>query len=122
MVPASSVPNCNPRMVMMGISALRKACRNRTAAVDNPLARAVRIALRNYRAHWCAKFQRFAQITMGKLPQITKILLTNGLIQGKRMAQFADLARSGAFAKHLFHRVAGNDMDQQKNQGEYQPK
>ena len=42
MVPASSVPNCKPRMVMMGISALRKAWRNRTAEVLRPLARAVR--------------------------------------------------------------------------------
>ena len=31
MVPARSVPNCRPRMVRMGISALRKAWRKRTA-------------------------------------------------------------------------------------------
>ncbi len=42
MAPASRVPNCNPRIVRIGISALRKAWRNRTADSESPLARAVR--------------------------------------------------------------------------------
>src|SRR5712692_10076525 len=42
MVPARSVPNCSPRMVMMGMSALRKAWRKRTARVESPLGGAER--------------------------------------------------------------------------------
>ena len=38
------------------------------------------------------------------------------------MAQLFDLTGSSAFAKHLLGRIAGNEVDEQKNQGQNQPK
>ena len=34
------------------------------------------------------------------------------------MAQFFHLSGSGAFAKHLLDRIAGNEVDEQKNHGQ----
>ena len=44
------------------------------------------------------------------------------LIEPQGVAQLFDLAGSGAFAKHLPDRIAGNEVDEQKNQGQNEPK
>ena len=50
------------------------------------------------------------------------VLLEQGLIEIERVAELRDFAGSGAFAEHLLDRVAGDDVNHQKNQGEDQPK
>jgi hypothetical protein len=42
--------------------------------------------------------------------------------EAEGVAQLFDLTGSGAFAKHLLDRIAGNEVDEQKNQGQDQPK
>src|ERR1700730_3381678 len=49
------------------------------------------------------------------------VLHENRLIEAEGVTQLRDLAGRCAFAKHLFHRVAGNDVNQKKNKGEHQP-
>jgi hypothetical protein len=49
------------------------------------------------------------------------ILDKERLIEPERVTHFRDLAGSGAFTKHLFDRIAGNDVHEKKNQGEHQP-
>ena len=43
-------------------------------------------------------------------------------IEAAGVATLRDLARRGALAKHLLDRIAGNDVNEQKNQGQNQPK
>jgi hypothetical protein len=42
--------------------------------------------------------------------------------QAEGLAQLFDLAGSGAFAKHLPDRIAGNEVDEQQNQSQNEPK
>ena len=43
-------------------------------------------------------------------------------IEAAGVAPLRDLARRGALAKYLLDRIAGNDVNEQKNQGQNQPK
>jgi len=43
------------------------------------------------------------------------------LIEAERVTHFRDLAGSSAFAEHLLHRIAGDNVYQKKNEGEHQP-
>ena len=43
-------------------------------------------------------------------------------IEAAGVATLRDLARRGALAKYLLDRIAGNDVNEQKNQGQNQPK
>jgi hypothetical protein len=43
------------------------------------------------------------------------------LVETKGVAKLFDLPRSCAFAEHLFHGIAGNNVNQKKNQSEHEP-
>ena len=80
-----------------------------------------RIALKDDALHRRLEFQRVAQIAVRKLPKIMSILSGQGQIQPQRMAHLHEFAGSRAFAEHLLDRVAGNDVDHEKHEGEHQP-
>jgi hypothetical protein len=58
---------------------------------------------------------------MRKLPQVVAVLREERLIQIKRVAQLGKFAGRGAFAEHLFHGIAGHDVNHQKDQGKDEP-
>jgi len=47
---------------------------------------------------------------------IAAVLHTKRLIESQSVAQLFDLAGSRAFAEHLFDWIAGNDVNERKNQ------
>src|SRR5215831_12445644 len=60
-----------------------------------------------------------SQVAAEDLLEIVVVLHMKRLSQG--VPQLFDLTGSDAFAKHLLDRIAGNEVDEQKNQGQNQP-
>src|SRR6516165_2040635 len=55
-----------------------------------------------------------SQVAAEDLLEIVAVLHMKRLIEPQGVAQLFDLAGSGAFAKHLLDRIAGNEADEQK--------
>ncbi len=52
---------------------------------------------------------------------VVDILLTEWLVESVRMARSLDVGCGRAFSQHLQNGIAGDEMDQQKDQRHYQP-
>ena len=70
----------------------------------------------------CLELEALSQVAADDLPGIVAVLRVKRLIESQGVAQLFNLAGNGASAKHLLDRIAGNEVDEQKNQGQNQPK
>ena len=53
--------------------------------------------------------------------EISRVLHAERLVQSERMAQLRKIFGARVLSEHLQHRVAWNDMNQQKNHGQNEP-
>ena len=67
------------------------------------------------------KAKRFAEIAADHAGKIMPILLGQRLVETERVAQLKQVGSGGAFAEHLLHRIARDDVREKKNHGENQP-
>src|SRR6516225_3820239 len=74
-----------------------------------------RIPFENDPSHWRLKFERLPKIAMHQSVKIMTVLHMKWLVQAKRMPQLNNFTGSSTLTKHLFNRVAGNNMNHEKN-------
>ena len=80
-----------------------------------------RITFKNNLPYRCLKFKGLAKVAVRKCQKIVGILRVQRLIQSQRVAKLRNLSGSGAFSQHLFHRIAGYNVNHQEDQGQHQP-
>ena len=59
---------------------------------------------------------------MRELSELMAVLHMERQIEAAGVATLRDLARRGALAKHLLDRIAGNDVNEQKDRRQNRPK
>ncbi len=64
---------------------------------------------------------RHAQVAVEDAGPIVDVLGPEGLVEAVLVAQGGDVGGGGAFAEHLQDRVAGNEVDEEENQGNHDP-
>ncbi len=67
------------------------------------------------------KAKRFAEIAVENARKIVAVLHGNRHVEAERMAKLLQVFCARAFAEHLLHRIAGNDVREQKNHRDDQP-
>ena len=80
-----------------------------------------RIALEDDAADGCLKFEGLTEIATEELLEIVAVLCEERLIEIESVAKLRDFAGRGAFAEHLLDRIAGDDVNHEKDQSEDEP-
>src|SRR5712692_6826850 len=79
------------------------------------------IALEDDAADGCLELEGLAEITAEKLLEIVAVLCEERLIEIESVAKLRDFSGRGAFAEHLLDRIAGDDVNHEKDQSEDEP-
>ena len=79
------------------------------------------IALEDDAADGCLKFEGLTEIATEELLEIVAVLCEERLIEIESVAKLRDFAGRGAFAKHLLDKIAGDDVNHEKDQSEDEP-
>ena len=81
----------------------------------------VGVALRDQCADALVEAERRAQISVENALPVMEVLLSQRLIESVGVACGLDVGRRGAFSEHLQNGIAGNEMNQQKDQRDHEP-
>ena len=80
-----------------------------------------RITLEDDAPHGRLEFEGLAEIAAEELLEVVAVLGEEGLIEIEGVTELDDFSGRGVFAEHLLDRIAGDDVNHEKDQSEDEP-